>query len=147
MLFTTKMGGTNIFSHDRAQICDFTTVFQLPKETADQEKVSGVQGSPAFFAPEVSQRPDFKPRPLDVWAFGVSIYVFMFGDMPFWGESPDQITSEIENKVLSYDDKEVSEGFKEMMAGLLEKNPDLRPSIREAKARYSWLQRPEFPSE
>lgn len=82
-----------------------------------------------------------------MWAFGVSIYVFMFGDMPFWGESPDQITSEIENKVLSYDDKEVSEGFKEMMAGLLEKNPDLRPSIREAKARYSWLQRPEFPSE
>lgn len=35
MLFTTKEGGTNIYSHDRAQITDFTTVFKLPRETAD----------------------------------------------------------------------------------------------------------------
>ena len=27
ILFTTKAGGTNIYSYDRAQITDFTTVF------------------------------------------------------------------------------------------------------------------------
>ena len=34
-----------------------------------------------------------------------------------------------------------------MMLALLNKNPDERPSIREAKAQFPWLQRPEFPSE
>ena len=33
ILFTTKLGGTNIYSHDRAQITDFTTVFKLQEET------------------------------------------------------------------------------------------------------------------
>ena len=41
--------------------------------------------------------------------------------------------------MLNYDGREVSDGFKELMVALLEKNPDQRPSIREAKARYSWL--------
>jgi len=53
----------------------------------------------------------------------------------------------VNNLELDYDGKEVSEPFKEMMAGLLCKNPDERPTIREAKERYTWLQRPEFPSE
>lgn len=109
--------------------------------------VSGIQGSPAFLAPECTLQPEYKPRPLDVWAFGVSLYVYMFEEMPFWGATPDVITTEIETKVLNYDGREVSDSFKELMVALLEKNPNQRPTIREAKARFSWLQRPEFPSE
>lgn len=74
-----------------------------------------------------------------MWAFGVSIYVYMFEEMPFWGETPDAITHEIETKVLSYEDRQVSQGFVELMTALLDKDPDSRPSIREAKAKYSWL--------
>ena len=48
----------------------------------------------------------------------------MFGEMPFLGVTEDTLTTEIENKVLNYDGKEVSEGFKEMMYALLDKNPD-----------------------
>ena len=83
-MFTTKEGGTNIFSHDRAQITDFTTVFKLKAETADIVKISGFQGSLAFMAPECIRDHEYRPRPLDVWALGVTIYAFMFGDMPFW---------------------------------------------------------------
>ena len=57
ILFTTKEGGTNIYSHDRAQITDFTTVFQLHKDTADIVQISGKQGSPAFLAPESIKDP------------------------------------------------------------------------------------------
>ena len=52
ILFTTKEGGTNIYSHDRAQITDFTTVFKLHRKTADIVKISSKQGSPGFIAPE-----------------------------------------------------------------------------------------------
>lgn len=41
ILFTTKEGGTNIYSHDRAQITDFTTVFKLDAENADTTVVTG----------------------------------------------------------------------------------------------------------
>lgn len=34
-----------------------------------------------------------------------------------------------------------------MMRALLEKDPEVRPSIREAKERFAWLRRPVFPSE
>ena len=34
-----------------------------------------------------------------------------------------------------------------MLRALLEKDPKKRPSIREAKERFVWLQRPVFPSE
>ena len=91
ILFTTKEGGTDIFCHDRAQITDFTTVFKLHEETADMVMISGMQGSAAFFAPEVQFRHQYKPRPLDVWALGVSIYVFMFEEMPFQGETVEEI--------------------------------------------------------
>ena len=134
ILFTTKEGGTNIYSHDRAQITDFTTVFKLHEETADVVMISGLQGSPAFQAPEVHSKPQFKPRPLDIWALGVSIYAFMFEEMPFWGETVEEINQQIANKELNFDGKEVSEEFKAMIRALLNKNPDERPSIREAKA-------------
>ena len=52
ILFTSKAGGTNIYSHDRAQITDFTTVFKLDPATADSTKVSGRQGTNAYWAPE-----------------------------------------------------------------------------------------------
>ena len=62
ILFTTKAGGTNCFSHDRAQITDFTTAFKLQKETADIVKTSGYCGSPGFMAPEAFTDHDFKPQ-------------------------------------------------------------------------------------
>lgn len=44
-------------------------------------------------APEMTLRHEYKPRPTDVWAFGVSLYVYMFEEMPFWGETEDIITN------------------------------------------------------
>lgn len=34
-----------------------------------------------------------------------------------------------------------------MMRALLERDPEVRPTIREAKERFAWLKRPVFPSE
>mmetsp|Transcript_45191 Transcript_45191/g.59951 ORF Transcript_45191/g.59951 Transcript_45191/m.59951 type:complete len:95 (-) Transcript_45191:373-657(-) len=52
ILFTTKQGGTNCYSHDRAQITDFTTAFKFNRKTADIVKIMTRQGSPGFLAPE-----------------------------------------------------------------------------------------------
>jgi len=83
ILFTTKQGGTNIYSHDRAQITDFTTAFKLRRSNVDTKKISGRQGTPGFLAPECHKLGEFKPRPLDVWALGVCIYCFIYERLPF----------------------------------------------------------------
>ena len=57
----------------------------MKQETADIVRISGFQGTPAFQAPECSMLAEFKPRPIDVWAFAVSLYAFMFEELPFYG--------------------------------------------------------------
>lgn len=148
ILFTTKQGGTNCYSHDRAQITDFTTAFKLHHSTADIVKISSKQGSPGFLAPEVVTQMEYRPRPLDVWALGVCMYCFVYEKMPFWGETEPEILQVIANQDLILDDSvEVSDSFKTTLRALLNKDPDQRPTMSEARANFEWLQRPEFPSE
>ena len=78
MLFTTKEGGTQNKLYDRAQITDFTTAVKLPEINPDDFMIADFAGSKLFEAPEVSNEA-FKPKPLDIWALGVSIYAMVFG--------------------------------------------------------------------
>lgn len=44
-------------------------------------------GTPPFLAPEICAGGDYKGRPADVWALGVSLYSFLYGELPFKGTS------------------------------------------------------------
>ena len=96
-------------------------------------------------APEVQLKTEFKPKPLDVWAMGVSIYSVVFGKLPF------ENNEEIKTKEPNYDipvastyagDKSnrISEECKLCLKGLMNKDPELRPTISEAIERFTWLQ-------
>lgn len=112
----------------------------MEKETADVVEVSIFQGTPMFQAPEVSLCSQYKPRPLDVWALGVTMYTFMFGEPPFFhAEGVSKIVPMIQAQDVLFDGKDVSDGFKEVMRAFLTKDPSQRPSIREAKAQFAWL--------
>jgi len=148
ILFTTKEGGTNIYSHDRAQITDFTTAFKFTRSTANTVRVANRQGTTCYLAPEVFTLNDYAPKPLDVWALGVSLFAFMFGRLPFFGDTEHEMETSIRHDEIVFDASvPVSDQFKDVMRALLTKDPDLRPSVAEAKTRYEWLQRPDFPSE
>jgi len=65
---------------------------------------------------------------------GVSIFVFVYEKMPFWGETDQEIVEGIKNKEVEFpEDVPVSVEFKEMLIALMNKDPNQRPSIREAK--------------
>lgn len=71
---------------------------------------------------------------------GVSIFVFVYEKMPFWGETDQEIVEGIKNKELEFPEEvPVSDEFKEMLIALMSKDPEQRPSIREAKQRFEWL--------
>lgn len=81
ILFATNKHGTNNTHEDRAQIADFTTVVQCQSE---EYEVSGEAGTMAFMAPECFNKgKPYRPKPTDIWAIGVSIYVLMFDKLPF----------------------------------------------------------------
>lgn len=61
------------------KVCDFTTAFVLPSEDY-RESINA--GTLAFNAPELFSQPDCLPKPLDVWAFGVSLYVYLKNNLP-----------------------------------------------------------------
>ena len=86
LLFTTKEGGTLNTMYDRAQITDFTIAIKLPEEDTDEFTVSDLGGTKIFLAPECLNSGPYKPKPTDIWALGVSIYVMVFGQVPFGGK-------------------------------------------------------------
>ena len=48
-------------------------------------------GTPAFFSPEMCDGRPYSARSADVWALGVSLYIFIFGELlhkPFHGLHP-----------------------------------------------------------
>ena len=84
---------------------------KLPDTNPDDLLIADSVGTKLFEAPEASTEA-FKPKPLDIWALGVSIYVMVFGVSPFGqkGISENALTAEIKEKdpVLDFNDQPVS---------------------------------------
>ncbi|KDD74002.1 protein kinase, partial [Helicosporidium sp. ATCC 50920] len=49
------------------------------------------RGTPAFLAPEICAGEDYRGRQADMWALGVSLYQFVYGQLPFEADSPAQL--------------------------------------------------------
>ena len=133
MLFTTKEGGTLNTLYDRAQITDFTVAVKLPEDNPEEFTCSDMAGTKIFLAPECKQAGQFKPKPLDIWALGVSIYVMVFGKAPFGekGNSEQAFDAEVRDKAPVFDRSErpISDELKELLTAMLNKDPDQRPTI------------------
>ena len=51
-------------------------------EKESQHKVSSQDGSLAFNAPEQLKNQEFLAKPLDVWAFGITIFLYWNDKLP-----------------------------------------------------------------
>jgi [calcium/calmodulin-dependent protein kinase] kinase len=45
------------------------------------------QGTPAFLAPEVCAGKNYDGAAVDIWALGVTLYMMLFGTVPFLGNT------------------------------------------------------------
>jgi len=79
----------------KVKLTDFTV---SRSEITDETRLFDSEGTPSFTAPEchiVSQE-GYKPKPTDVWSFGVSLYAYVQAIVPFYasgGELEMQINS------------------------------------------------------
>jgi serine/threonine protein kinase len=120
------------------------------------EVVSGVEGTPAFMAPEVCRGDsEVKGHLVDIWALGVSLFQLMYGVLPFIASNMMDLTRQIIGAPLVFPDEdpsrwlpfvdefglsdvEASPEFKDLMRGVLAKNPADRWGVRKI-LNSSWI--------
>ncbi|XP_056390603.1 calcium/calmodulin-dependent protein kinase kinase 2 isoform X2 [Hyla sarda] len=103
--------------------------------------LSNTVGTPAFMAPETlsETRKIFSGKALDVWAMGVTLNCFVFGQCPFMDERIISLHAKIKNQPLEFPDQpEISEDLKDLIMKMLDKNPESRISVPDIKL-HPWV--------
>ncbi|XP_049721234.1 calcium/calmodulin-dependent protein kinase kinase 2 isoform X2 [Elephas maximus indicus] len=98
--------------------------------------LSNTVGTPAFMAPESlsETRKIFSGKALDVWAMGVTLYCFVFGQCPFMDERIMCLHSKIKSQALEFPDQpDIAEDLKGLITRMLDKNPESRIVVPEIK--------------
>ncbi|XP_016144825.1 calcium/calmodulin-dependent protein kinase kinase 1-like [Sinocyclocheilus grahami] len=95
-------------------------------------KVSLLVTSPVMEVP--SDSPFSEDQALDVWAMGVTLYCFVYGKCPFIDEYILALHNKIKSKPVEFSETPaISEGLKNLVSRMLDKNPDTRITIPEIK--------------
>ncbi|XP_055093742.1 calcium/calmodulin-dependent protein kinase kinase 2 isoform X4 [Symphalangus syndactylus] len=98
--------------------------------------LSNTVGTPAFMAPESLSETCkiFSGKALDVWAMGVTLYCFVFGQCPFMDERIMCLHSKIKSQALEFPDQpDIAEDLKDLITRMLDKNPESRIVVPEIK--------------
>ncbi|XP_030073617.1 calcium/calmodulin-dependent protein kinase kinase 2 isoform X2 [Microcaecilia unicolor] len=98
-------------------------------------------GTPAFMAPETlsETRKIFSGKALDVWAIGITLYCFVFGQCPFMDERILSLHSKIKSQALEFPDQpDIGDDLKDLITHMLDKNPESRISVPEIK-QHPWV--------
>lgn len=137
----------NILMHDndRALLSDFSASRVLDEDGLLEDS----DGTPVFYSPEECRGTAYLAKPTDVWALGVSLYVMIYGHLPFFDLSNDayyltqlaKISTMIQESPVEFDpDVEVSDDLRDLFEKILDKNPDTRLTIEEV-LEHPWVQK------
>ncbi|KAL7310852.1 hypothetical protein PS15m_010295 [Mucor circinelloides] len=153
-----------LLSHDGvAKISDFgvsyynpylaSTLTGIALHPSDEElyridrELAETAGTPAFFAPELccagDQSTNAKKihisKAIDVWALGVTLYCFIFGQCPFIAATEFELFDTIPTQPLTFPpDFDIDADLKDLLTRLLAKNPDDRITLDQVK-RHPWV--------
>ena len=84
-------------------------------------------GSPAYAAPELVLHRRYSGVDVDIWALGVMLYFIVTGNIPFRGNSLDEMKRKIVTGIYFVPTK--SESCLELISGMLKKNPKERCNV------------------
>ena len=122
------------------KICDFGIA---KKVNSSDQLFYGISGTPLYMAPEIFYKSDFGYQgfPVDVWASGIALYIMLSGELPFKTDKSVNKDSELEYAIINTTPKEIeniSEEAKDLIKGLLCKNPSKRLTCEEI-LKHPWL--------
>ena len=152
-----KLENILIDVNNNIKICDFGIGKIL---SSNDELLYDQCGTPMYIAPEIflsSKKKGYKGPPVDIWSSGIALYIMLSGSLPFDINQyyldnllDKNISSEEEEKrhniilqkvIINNEPKKIeniSKEAKNLLAGLLNKNPDKRLTIDEI-LNHPWL--------
>ena len=148
-----KLENIIIDLNNNVKICDFGIgkVINSPDELLYDKC-----GTPMYMAPEIilsNKKNGYKGFPVDIWSSGITLYIMLSGTLPFTvkNKSIEELSlKDMKNKKESSDlkyqivngypkkIKKISSEAKDLLAGLLNKNPDKRLTCDEI-LNHPWL--------
>ena len=119
------------------KIIDFRTCTFLEPN----QKETNVVGDTYYMAPEVIE--ENYDEKCDIWSAGVILYMLIAKKAPFEGKDKEKIMDKIVEEDYNKNSRkllEFSDEVKDLLNKLLEKNPDKRPSAKEA-LEHPWFKK------
>lgn len=113
--------------------------FGLSRVHEKQDVMRSRVGTPYYVAPEVLTS-DYTNK-CDVWSIGVIAYMLVSGTLPFLAEDERQTIQLVQHAEVAFDKNRwqgISEQAKEFVSYLLQKDPEQRPTAREAM-HHEWI--------
>uniref|UniRef100_A0AC34RF06 Protein kinase domain-containing protein n=1 Tax=Panagrolaimus sp. JU765 TaxID=591449 RepID=A0AC34RF06_9BILA len=103
--------------------------------------LTGTAGTPAFMAPEALREDSsfYSGRAQDIWSLGITLYALVFGQVPFCENYVIALHKKIKNDPVIFPEKPIiSKQLKDLIMGMLKKDPGLRLLLQEIK-NHEWV--------
>ncbi|EQC26993.1 CAMKK/CAMKK-META protein kinase [Saprolegnia diclina VS20] len=99
-------------------------------------------GTGPFLAPEMLTGDEYKGLPIDVWACGVTLYLFVYGHLPFEAETPQLLYEKIKSDPITFatlvQETPVNPDVIDLLRGILNKDPAERLTTQDIR-NHPWL--------
>eukprot|EP00164_Ancoracysta_twista_P011204 GFYU01017194.1.p1 GENE.GFYU01017194.1~~GFYU01017194.1.p1 ORF type:complete len:418 (+),score=53.16 GFYU01017194.1:249-1502(+) len=103
----------------------------------DDDSMRKTAGSPAFMAPETCTGEVFHGKDVDIWALGITCFMWLTGEVPFKqmpGDGPMALYDRIQEDPVVFPSKpKISASCRDFLECMLEKDPDRRATLAELK--------------
>jgi len=133
-----------IDKNGKCKIADFGCSIKLKSNQADL--FSKTEGNMYFFPPEFvdgKSKKQFGYKPVDIWAFGVSMYTCIFKSLPFLPENRENVVElfkDIREAKFDYNKNgvKISKEMEILLGHILDKDPNKRFTAKDI-VEYPWL--------
>ncbi|EFA12336.2 Ovarian-specific serine/threonine-protein kinase Lok-like Protein [Tribolium castaneum] len=103
--------------------------------------LSNTAGTPAFTAPEAlgDNKSAFSGKGTDIWSMGITLYAFVYGQVPFYDNNIIGLYSKIRHEPVRFPDSPaIPEQLKDLIRKMLVKDPSKRITLPEIKE-HPWV--------